>query len=311
MHKLWVILVVTTGGGHLKASRGGCSTKDMLHLVGGKHDHRVAIENQQAQCAHNGWMRGASAGAGFKQAVQLHGVQAVTPALSFRKMTILKWLLLQQEGYNMKPSLSPCFNYATSELWFFKDGEKKGILQNRNPIYFSFQIPCCLLLLFPFKSTSLNAKMDFTIDQEKQRAVQELLWLFLLSFFLWLALNKNWFSLRLPCIPSAGDPFLSFSFWISSLPTELISFSPLSSLFLRLTFLLCALPTQTRCPFPFFTSFSLVTGSIIPFPVSVCFHSQQRWKKRGDRDTNTASEARSVFYESLILSFWCTKVLLK
>lgn len=177
---------------------------------------------------------------------------------------------------------------------------------------YSFKIPCCLLLLFPFKSTSLNAKMDFTIDQEKRKAVQELLWLFLLSFFLWLALNKNsGFSLRLPCIPSAGDPFLSSSFWISSLPTELISFSPLSSLFLSLTFLLCALPTQTLCPFPFFTSFSLVIGSILPFSVSVCFHSQQRWKKRGDRNTNTASEARSVFYESLILSFWCAIVLLK
>lgn len=151
MHKLCVILVVATGvgGWAFKGLSGGCSTKDMLHLVGGKHDHRVAIENQQAQCAHNGWMRGASAGAGAKQAVQLHGVQAMTPELSFRKMTILKWLLLQQEGYNMKPSLSPCFNYATSELWFFKDGEKKVFCKTeiRNISHFKFHAVCCFYFL--------------------------------------------------------------------------------------------------------------------------------------------------------------------
>lgn len=273
----------------------------MLHLVGGKHDHRVAIENQQAQRAHNGRMRAASAGAGAKQAAQLPGVEALTPELPLTKVTILKWLLLQREGYNMTPSLSPCFNYATFELGFFKDGEKKGILPNRNPIYFSFQIPCCLLLLFPFKSTSLNAKMDFTIDRETQRAVQELLWRFLLSFFLWLVLNKNsWFSLRLPCVPSAGDPFLSFPFWISSLPTKLISFSPFSSLFLSLTFLLCALPTQTLCPFPFLPF--LFPCHWDPFS---CFQSQSAFiHSRGGRKEETETQAWQVRQGQPFMNRW-------
>lgn len=216
---VWFWWLPRRGGGHLKASRRGCSTKDMLHLVGGKHDHRVAIENQQAQRAHNGWMRAASAGAEAKQAAQLPGVQAMTPELPLTKMTILNWLLPQREGYNMTPSLSPCFNYAIFELWFFKDGEKKGILPNRNPIYFSFQIPCCLLLLFPFKSTSLNAKNGFYYRPGKteSRSGASFDGFFLVSFFDWFWIKTC--DSRCVCPAFPLPVILSFPFLSESLPS--------------------------------------------------------------------------------------------
>lgn len=128
------------------------------------------------------------------------------------------------------------------------------------------------------------------------------LWLFLGFFFLKKLRFLATFTLHSLCWW-----WFPFSFWTSSLPIELISFSPSSSLFLTITFLLCAVPTQTLCPFPFHLPFLCHrVHSPVFRRFSVCLHSQQRWKKRGARDTNTASAARSACYESLILSFWCT-----
>lgn len=80
-----------------------------------------------------------------KQCNQVERDQATTPELSVRKRTTLKWLLLQQEDSNMKPSLSLFRLYLLWALILLRiGGEKKVFCKTEIRLYFSFQIPCCL-----------------------------------------------------------------------------------------------------------------------------------------------------------------------